>query len=160
MAQTAEIDARILPRLARALFVFVGVFPWILPLLRAWLPLGVVGEGLDAAFLTMCHRMPTRTMTLAGVAMPLCSRCAGIFAGVAIGAIVAAPKLSSRAWRWTITATGALMLLDVATQDLGVHPVWHVTRLATGAAFGYAIAAACIQALRREAGTEPSPTRS
>jgi uncharacterized membrane protein len=151
MAGSSEIDARVLPRAARALFVGVGVFPWMLPFLRAWLPLGAVGAGLDAAFVTMCHRMPERTMTLAGVAMPLCSRCAGIFAGVAVGAIVAAPRLSARAWRWAVTATAALMALDVATQDLGVHPVWHATRLASGALFGYAIAAACILALRREA---------
>jgi uncharacterized membrane protein len=137
--------------MARALFVGVGVFPWMLPFLRAWLPLGAVGVGLDAAFVTMCHRMPERTMTLAGVAMPLCSRCAGIFAGVAVGALVAAPRLSARAWRWVVTATAALMAFDVATQDLGIHPVWHATRLASGALFGYAIAAACIVALRREA---------
>jgi hypothetical protein len=61
------------------------------------------------------------------------------------------PRLSARAWRWTITAAALAMTLDVATQDLGVHPVWHTARLATGAAFGYAIAAACILALRREA---------
>ena len=56
-----------------------------------------------------------------------------------------------RAWRWAITAAAAGMVLDVATQDLGLHPVWHVTRLATGLAFGYALAAACILALRSEA---------
>ena len=43
------------------------------------------------------------------------------------------------------------MVLDVATQDLGLHPVWHLARLSTGFAFGYAVAAACIQALRYEA---------
>jgi uncharacterized membrane protein len=151
MARATENAARVLPRLARVLFVGVGIFPWVLPLLRAWVPLGAVGVGLDAAFMTMCHRMPERTLTLAGNAMPLCSRCAGVFAGVAVGAIVAAPKLSARAWRWMVTAAGALMLFDVATQDLGVHPIWHATRLATGVAFGYAIAAACVLALRREA---------
>ncbi len=31
------------------------------------------------------------------------------------------------------------MVLDVATQDLGLHPVWHAARLATGFAFGYAV---------------------
>jgi uncharacterized membrane protein len=136
---------------ARAAFVAVGVFPWILPLLRAWLPLGAAGAALDAAFTTMCHRLPERTLALAGVPMPLCSRCAGIFAGVALGALAVWPRLSALAWRWAITASVGLMVLDVATQDLGVHPVWHATRLATGLAFGYALAAACVLALRREA---------
>ena len=142
---------RVLPTLARVLFISVGVFPWILPLLRAWLPLGAVGAGLDAAFVTMCHRLPERTLVLAGVPMPLCSRCSGIFAGVALGALAVWPSLSARAWRWAITAAAGGMVLDVATQDLGLHPVWHVTRLASGLAFGYALAAACVLALRREA---------
>jgi hypothetical protein len=47
------------------------------------------------------------------------------------------------------------MVLDVATQDFGVHPLWHATRLATGIAFGYALAAACVLALRREAESLP-----
>jgi uncharacterized membrane protein len=145
------VDGRVLPSVARVAFVAVGLLPWVLPLLRAWLPLGALGVALDASFVTMCHRMPERTLTLAGVAMPLCSRCAGVFGGVALGALVLRPQLSARAWRWVITAAAAGMLLDVATQDLGLHPVWHVTRLASGAAFGYAIAAACVLALRREA---------
>jgi uncharacterized membrane protein len=148
-------DARALPGVARAAFVAAGVLPWLLTLLRAWLPLGAVGVALDATFITMCHRMPERTLVLAGVAMPLCSRCAGIFAGVAIGALVARPRVSMRAWRWAITATAAGMVLDVATQDLGLHPVWHATRLATGLSFGYALAAACVLALQREAEAAP-----
>ena len=147
--------ARVLPAVARAGFVSVGSFPWILPLFRAWLPLGVVGEGLDASFITMCHRMPERTLALAGVPMPLCSRCSGIFAGGAVGALAVWPQLSARAWRWAITAAAGGMVLDVATQDLGLHPVWHATRLASGFAFGYAAAAACVLALRREAAAAP-----
>jgi uncharacterized membrane protein len=140
-----------LPRVLRATFVVMGVFPWALPLLRAHLALGTIGEALDGAFVTMCHRIPERTLVLDGVAMPVCSRCSGIFAGIALGAVVMRPFLSARAWRWAISAAALGMLLDVATQDLGVHPVWHATRLATGAFFGYAIAVACITALRREA---------
>jgi len=140
-----------LPRALRVTFVMMGVFPWALPFLRAWLPLGVFGEALDGAFVTMCHRIPARTLVLAGVAMPICSRCAGIFAGLAVGALVVRPVLSARTWRWVITAGVAAMSIDVLTQDLGIHPVWHATRLASGAFFGYAVAVACLTALRREA---------
>lgn len=151
----------LLPRVARAGFVAVGVLPWALPLLRAWLPLGVVGVGLDAAFVTMCHRMPERTLALAGMAMPLCSRCAGVFAGVAAGALIGGwggGSWSAAAWRRAIVAASALMILDVATQDLGVHPVWHPTRIATGFLFGFALAAACMRALLGEANPSP-PSR-
>lgn len=154
---SSEPDARALPGVARAALVVAGVFPWLLPLLRASLPLGVLGAGLDALFVTMCHRLPERTLTLAGVAMPLCSRCSGIFAGVAVGALAVWPDLSARAWRGGITAAAGGMALDVATQDLGLHPVWHVTRLASGFAFGYALAAACVLALRREALHDVAP---
>jgi uncharacterized membrane protein len=133
--------------------VALGLFPWALPLLRAFLPLGPLGTALDASFVTMCHRLPARTLVLAGVAMPVCSRCAGVFGGVALGALLARPQLSPRAWRAAITLAAAGMLIDVATQDLGLHPVWHPTRLATGLTFGYALAAACMQALQHEAPT-------
>jgi uncharacterized membrane protein len=127
---------------ARIGLAAVGLSPWILPLARAALPLGGLGELLDAAFAAACHRLPERSLALAGVMMPVCSRCAGIFAGVAIGALAALPALASRAWRWAITAAAAPMLVDVITQDLGVHPLSHPARIATGAVFGYALGAA------------------
>jgi uncharacterized membrane protein len=153
----AEIDARVLPGAARVAFVAAGLAPWLVPLARALLPLGAFGVALDAAFVTMCHRLPERTIALAGVPMPLCSRCAGVFLGVAVGAVAAWPRLSPRAWRLAITAAGASMVLDVVTQDLEIHPVWHATRLATGFAFGYALAAACLVSLKREAGAAEDP---
>lgn len=134
--------------------VAAGLSPWALTLLRAYLPLGAFGVAADAVFASMCHRMPERTLVIAGVAMPLCSRCAGVFAGAAAGAIAAWPRLSARGHRTLITAAGAAMLLDVVTQDLGLHPVWHATRLATGFVFGYAVGAAALVLLRRAAGAE------
>jgi uncharacterized membrane protein len=147
-----EPGARVLPAVARAGFVAAGLVPWALPFLRAYLPLGAIGVAVDALFASMCHRLPERTLVLAGVAMPLCSRCAGIFAGAAVGALAAWPRLSPRGLRLLITAAAAAMLLDVVTQDLGVHPIWHATRLATGFFFGYAVGAAALVALLRAAG--------
>lgn len=148
---------RVLVNALRAAFVAVGVLPWLVPLLRAYLPLGAAGVWLDAAFTPMCHRLPERSLVLAGVAMPLCSRCAGVFGGVALGALAAWPRLSTRGYKLLITAAAAAMLADVITQDLGLHPIWHPTRLATGLFFGHAIGAAAIGALQRDGG-EPSPS--
>jgi uncharacterized membrane protein len=139
--------ARLLALALRLGFTLLGVLPWVLPLLRAYLPLGRAGDLLDAAFTTMCHRLPERSLAFAGVTMPLCSRCAGIFAGVAVGALVARPRASTGAYKLALAATGVAMLADVVTQDLGLHPVWHVTRIATGAAFGYVMGAACLRAV-------------
>lgn len=146
------MKAAVLPRVTRAGFIVVGVLPWLLPFARALLPLGRAGELLDLLFLPMCHRLPERTLSLAGVVMPLCSRCAGIFAGLALGSLLQRPRVEIARWRLFVAAAGALMLLDVVTQDLGLHPVWHATRIASGLLFGYAIAAACLLAMRSAAG--------
>ena len=146
------MKAPVLPRVTRAGFIVVGVLPWVLPFARALLPLGRAGELLDLFFLPMCHRLPERTLALASVSMPLCSRCAGIFAGLALGSLLQLPRVEIARWKILVVVAGALMLLDVVTQDLGVHPVWHATRIASGLLFGYAIAAACLLAMRSAAG--------
>ncbi|MFO0762089.1 MAG: DUF2085 domain-containing protein [Byssovorax sp.] len=143
----------VLPRLARIAFVIGGVLPWLVPWIRAggFPRLGVI---LDAIFVPLCHRLPARTLLVGGVAMPLCSRCAGLFSGVAMGALIARPAWSQKRWRRVLVATFALMLAEIAAQDLGLHPIWHASRLLTGALFGYAIGAATITALYANARAE------
>lgn len=136
----------------RCTLVLLGALPWCIPVARSHLPLGELGAALDRLFAPMCHRMPERSLALEGVVMPLCSRCAGIFAGVAAGAAIARPRLAMAAWRPILIGLSALMVLDVATQGLGLRPVWHATRLATGLAFGYAVAAAFLTQLARRPG--------
>ena len=145
---------RWLPRVTRAVLIVLGVVIWILPIARARLPLGRAGELLDLLFFPMCHRIPARTLYFADVPMPLCSRCAGIFAGLALGALLLRPRLHLARWRVLVAVASALMLLDVVTQDLGMHPLWHVTRVATGLLFGYAIGAAALTAMRSAASEE------
>ncbi|WP_437956745.1 DUF2085 domain-containing protein [Sorangium sp. So ce119] len=139
-------------RAARCALVLLGALPWCVPLARSRLPLGELGAALDRFFVPMCHRMPERSLAIEGVLMPLCSRCAGIFAGVAAGAAIARPRLAMTALRPILIAISAMMVVDVATQDLGLRPVWHATRLATGLAFGYAVAAAFLTRLARRPG--------
>lgn len=134
---------------ARVALVIAGALPWLVPYARAYLPIGQAGVWLDAAFTPMCHRLPERSLALAGVVMPLCSRCAGVFAGLASGALVPRPALSRRGDKLAITAASALMLADVVTQDLGLHPVWHATRIATGLLFGHLLGSAILRALDR-----------
>ena len=142
--------AAIVTAAGRAALILGGALPWLGPLWRSSVPRSKVGPALDLVFVPMCHRLPERTLRIAGELMPLCSRCAGVFAGVAIGAIVARPWLPLARWRGMIAATGALMALDVLTQDVGLHPVWHPTRVLTGLLFGYALAVTCVTALRGE----------
>jgi uncharacterized membrane protein len=130
--------------LLRVCFVFIGALPWCITLARAWFDLGVVGVILDSTFAPMCHRLPERSLTLAGALMPLCSRCAGIFAGLAVGAILARPRLRMHTWRVVLSIAAALMLADVITQDLALRPLWHETRIATGFVLGYGMIVAFV----------------
>src|SRR5262245_24781194 len=99
----AHLHAKATLTLACRAFLFLGgALPWLLPLARRYLPLGTAGVTLDLAFVSMCHRLPERTLSLAGVPMPLCSRCAGVFAGVALGAAVLGPRLTVSRWRWMV----------------------------------------------------------
>jgi uncharacterized membrane protein len=135
---------------ARASFVAGGALPWALPFARASLPLGPIGTLLDGMFFLMCHRRPARTLVLAGVPMPLCSRCAGVALGLALGGLIAWPSPSARATRIAVAAATLLMIADIVTQDLGIHPVWHWSRITTGALFGYALAIGLFAIIRRE----------
>lgn len=136
--------------IARGSFAVVGLMPWWLPLARAYLPIEPVGMFFDALYVVICHRLPERTITLAGIAMPLCSRCAGIFTGLALGAITLRPRLRIKHARIALVAAGLLMLADVLMQDLGIHPVWHTTRLVTGALVGWVASAALMNAIKSE----------
>ena len=147
--QTADLRT-ILFRVTRVTLIVVGALPWIAPLVTPrWTLPGSVIWALDSGFDAVCHRIPERAMPLAGTMMPICSRCAGIFAGLAIGALIARPRLSLKKTIVLIGITSALMLADVVTQDLGMHPVWHPTRIATGIAVGYVLAVGLLSTLRR-----------
>jgi uncharacterized membrane protein len=154
-ARRAEHDriTRQLLLFARVSFVLVGTLPWWLPLCRAWLPdLWPVWQVFDLLFVVVCHRLPERTLAIADVAMPVCSRCAGIFSGLALGALIAWPPLRLRTTRIAVVVAGVLLAADVAAQDLGLHPLWHWSRLLTGGLLGYILAAALIAAIRERAG--------
>jgi uncharacterized membrane protein len=107
-----------------------------------------VKSAIDLAFAALCHHAPERTLTLAGESMCVCSRCAGLYAGVLLAAL----------WPWAMSWTrprlvlssgAVLMVTDVLSQDLGLHPPWHAVRLATGFVVGYAAAAWMLSELER-----------
>ncbi|MEM1028820.1 MAG: DUF2085 domain-containing protein [Myxococcota bacterium] len=141
--------------IARSSFLFVGSLPWWLPLVRD--VLGIAGDALDLSFVVLCHRLPERTLEIGHHAMPVCSRCGGIYLGLALGAVLMWPRLSLRGARWALFGAGLLMLIDVVTQDLGLHPVWHATRIATGALLGWVASSTLMAEIRRERGMLPRP---
>lgn len=116
---------------ARASFASIAVWIALTTALRA-AGGGLVWTAMDLPFRLMCHRIPERVISLAGTPMPLCSRCAGLWLGASISAALGWPVLPLRALRIVLPAALALMAIEVVTQDLGLHPVFHPTRLLSG----------------------------
>ena len=85
--------------------------------------------------------------------MLVCSRCAGIYAGVALGAMKPAPQSWCPASRRLLLAAALLLLADVILQATGTIPVLHATRLATGMLAGWVASALLFAWLRLELNT-------
>jgi uncharacterized membrane protein len=134
---------------ARGSFALIAVWIALAALLRATGP-EALAAAVDLPFALMCHRMPERVLAVMGVPLPLCSRCLGIWAGLSIAAAIAWPALPLRALRWVVPAAAALMLAEVVTQDLGLHPVYHPTRLLSGLLLSVPIGGAIGRLLTRE----------
>lgn len=144
---TSSPIARLFQLTLRAALVLVGAAPFVIPLL----PAGHVRSLLDLAYWPACHRLPERTLAFGGVLMPLCSRCAGVFAGLGVAAVSPwRPRLSLRGHGVATGVATLVMLLDIVTQDLGLRPLWHPTRLATGLAVGFLLGSALLEATRLE----------
>jgi uncharacterized membrane protein len=121
--------------LMQGALVLAGATPWALAVLGARDP------GWHAAFASLCHQRPERTLTLLGTPMVVCSRCAGLYGGAALGALIALPARLVRHGKAFVVASVVLAAGDVLTQDLGLHPPWHPVRLLTGLLMGFSAAA-------------------
>ena len=78
---------------------------------------------------------------LGGEAMCVCSRCAGLYGGLALGFLLPPPALEDRSFRRLLAVALAAMGIDVAMQDAGLHAACHPVRLATGVMVGWTAAA-------------------
>lgn len=131
-----------LPALA-ALLISAGLLPWLLALRPAW------SSALFPVFRAICHQRPERTLTILGAPMVVCSRCAGLYLGLALGVVLPLPRRLLPHGRALVIAAVALATLDVLTQDLGLHAPFHPVRLATGVLLGWSGCAFMMGTLRR-----------
>lgn len=116
---------------ARGSFAVIAVWIALTTLLHATGPEALF-TVFDLPFTFICHRIPERVIAVLGVPTPLCSRCLGLWGGLSLSAAFAWPAISLRALRVVLPVAALLMLIEVVTQDLGYHPVFHPTRLLTG----------------------------
>jgi len=115
----------------RLLLGGTGLLPWLLAGHRSVL--------LEAVFGSTCHRLAERSLSFAGAQMLVCSRCAGIYLGLLMGAMVPAQPWAERKSRLVAACAALPMFFDVLTQDLGLRPSWHPARLATGWLLGFGL---------------------
>ncbi len=101
----------------------------------------------------ICHQQDTRSLHVAGVRMPVCSRCFGLYAGAAVGAAGAlawmvrkrrAPagqvRLPLTSSRWAVIASGVPTLLAWVGEHVALFAVPDVPRALAAAPLGAAIA--------------------
>ncbi|APR77088.1 Hypothetical protein A7982_02435 [Minicystis rosea] len=135
---------------ARTAFASVAVGIAAATILRSTGP-ALLHAMVDLPFALLCHRIPERVISILGVPMPLCSRCLGIWMGLSISAALAWPALPLRALRIVVPAAALFMLAEVVTQDLGLHPVFHPTRILSGLLLSVPIGGAIGALMTREA---------
>ena len=139
---------------ARASFASITLWIALTTALRA-ADAGLLWTAFDLPFRVLCHRIPERVLSIAGTPLPLCSRCLGIWVGASLSAALAWPVLPLRALRVVLPVALGLMGIEVLTQDLGVHPVFHPTRLLSGLLISVPLGGAVGGMITRELGAEP-----
>ena len=132
----------------RALLVAVAALP-LLPRLSRGVPgLAWLGAWSLRWFALQCQRDPARSLVFVGETLPVCARCSGIYLGFGLGALVLRPRLTPTALRVWVLSAGALMLLDVLSEALGLRPAWAPLRLASGVLLSYPLGATLVHAAR------------
>jgi uncharacterized membrane protein len=121
----------------------------------AWLALLIVTPFAPSSLATLiyasgsviCHQIPERSFHLAGLQIPVCARCLGIYAGAAAGASIhLLGALATDSLRWRILTVQAARrvfivsalptLLTVGLDWTGVWSGTNVVRALAGVALG------------------------
>jgi uncharacterized membrane protein len=139
---------------ARASFASITLWVALTTALRA-ADAGLWWTAFDLPFHLLCHLIPERVISIAGTPLPLCSRCTGIWIGASLSAAFAWPVLPLRTLRVVLPIALGLMGIEVLTQDLGWHPVFHPTRLLSGLLISVPLGGAIGGMITRELGTAP-----
>lgn len=133
---------------ARVLLFAIGIAPLSVPLLER-LPCGrPFGEVLRRLYGLQCHQLGTRSLRFLDVPFPVCARCLGVYLGLVAAALLARPRLRTDLYKAWIVIGISVMLLDLATEWVGLMPASATLRLGTGVLLAYAIGLSISEALR------------
>jgi len=131
------VTSRLLRWAAWGAVVSTALWP-LLPVLAAhvsWLRSPVY--LLERWFALHCARDSERTPLLGAVRLGVCARCAGIYWGLGLGALVRRPMVSGWPVRFWMVLAALLMLADVVAERVALHGSWPEARIATGMLLAY-----------------------
>ena len=104
----------------------------------------------------ICHQIAARSFHLDGAQLPVCARCTGIYAGLAIGALYATFAIFRRpgqiSSRWVLVGGALPTLVTVAAEWTGIWPMSNVARAMAGGPLGIAVGLVVFAALTEQAG--------
>jgi uncharacterized membrane protein len=153
-----------------ALTLTAGAVLWIAALVLAPLAL-LSGPGLSAAAALIyevgsfiCHQRPERSFHLAGVQLPVCARCAGLYLSAAVAASCAwfgeghipAPRAARVAFALAALPTAFTVGIELVGLAQPSNAVRWLSALPLGAVAGWIF----VRSLRAEAGSQPRVRRS
>jgi uncharacterized membrane protein len=124
------------------LIVCLGVAWMALVLSAPFLP-AVPAALTYAAASFICHQLPERSFHSGTVQLPVCARCLGIYAGFAIGGLVAVcrrRRMRPQRARIVVAAGAVPTLVTVAAEWIGLWPTSNGVRFVAGLPLGAAIA--------------------
>lgn len=120
---------------------------------------GGAPEWIELPFRLVCHGLDSRSLDLAGVPMPICSRCLAIYAGGLTGIAI---FLVPGPWRRGLLPTAAFLLalvpmgVDGVTQAAGIRESTNLLRLVTGLPAGLVALVWLLGRVERAAREAPS----
>jgi uncharacterized membrane protein len=121
---------------------------------RGWMPWGVLLVYQLGSLI--CHQRPERSFHLAGVQMPVCARCFGLYAAGAAGVLIA--WAIRGAWprdrvRAVLAVAVVPIALSVALEWAGTIATSNLFRMLTGLPLGLAAGLVAIAVLRQSPGS-------
>ena len=132
---------------------------WLAIILSA--PAALSGGRLPAFTLAVyqagslvCHQRPERSFHLAGVQLPVCARCFGLYLAGAVGLMVASRRrqaLPARAARTLLALAALPIATTVALEWLGLIQTSNLQRMLTGLPLGFAAGVVIVRLLSRPA---------
>lgn len=100
----------------------------------------------------VCHQQASRSFHLAGVQLPVCARCTGVYGGAALGLLA---SLTTRGWgrgRTIVAVASFPTLLMVAVEWLSLAQPSGLLRAAMAAPLGAGVSWVLVGAMRDDLG--------